>query len=118
MGYKDDIPELAAEVVELKEKCNAIILVHNYQRPEVQDRGDFVGDSLGLAQEAAKTDADRIKVASIQGGIREILIDKQLGRSTDEIVEALPETLPKGLIRHCVRRMDDVYKECGRHYLR
>ncbi|MCK5643380.1 MAG: hypothetical protein KAJ19_21400 [Gammaproteobacteria bacterium] len=66
----------------------------------------------------AKTDADRIKVASIQGGIREILMSKQLGRSTDEIVEALPEPLPKGLVRHCLRHMDDVYKECGRHYLR
>jgi quinolinate synthase len=65
MGYKDDVPKLAAEVAELKKKNNAIILVHNYQRPEVQDRGDFVGDSLGLAQEAAKTDAELIVLCGV-----------------------------------------------------
>jgi quinolinate synthase len=65
MGYKDDVPELAAEVAELKEKRNAIILVHNYQRAEVQDRGDFVGDSLGLAQEAVETDAEVIVLCGV-----------------------------------------------------
>ncbi len=48
------------KIEELKEKRNAIILAHNYQRPEVQDVADFVGDSLGLAIEASKTDADVI----------------------------------------------------------
>ncbi len=51
---------LRDEVQRLKKKRNAIILAHNYQMPEVQDIADFVGDSLGLSQQAAKTDADVI----------------------------------------------------------
>src|SRR3982074_1587469 len=52
--------ELSREILALKKKLNAVILVHNYQVPEIQDIGDFVGDSLGLSQQAAKTNADVI----------------------------------------------------------
>src|SRR5450432_1127973 len=49
-----------AEIVRLKRDLNAVILAHYYQESEIQDVADFVGDSLALAQEAAKTDADTI----------------------------------------------------------
>src|ERR1051326_285309 len=52
--------DLAEEIAELKRERNAVILAHNYQVPEVQDAADYVGDSLGLRFQAAKTDADII----------------------------------------------------------
>src|SRR3954454_25168728 len=52
--------DLGEELNRLKEQRNAVILAHNYQVPELQDVADFVGDSLGLSYQAAKTDADVI----------------------------------------------------------
>ena len=57
---KNKFDPLAAEIFTLKKQLNAVILAHNYQVPEIQDVADFVGDSLGLAQQAARTDADVI----------------------------------------------------------
>ncbi len=51
---------LAREIFALKKQLNAVILAHNYQVPEIQDVSDYVGDSLGLAQQAAATNADVI----------------------------------------------------------
>lgn len=56
---------LIKQIKELKEKKNAIILAHFYQRGEIQDIADFVGDSLALAQWAAKTDADIIVLCGV-----------------------------------------------------
>ena len=52
--------ELTEQILSLKEKRNAVILVHNYQLGEVQDIADFVGDSLDLSQNAARIDASVI----------------------------------------------------------
>jgi quinolinate synthase len=51
---------LSRDVLALKLKLNAVLLAHNYQVPEIQEVADYVGDSLGLSQQAAKTKADVI----------------------------------------------------------
>ncbi len=51
---------VAEEINALRKEKNAVILAHNYQLPDVQDIADYVGDSLGLSQQAANTDADII----------------------------------------------------------
>ncbi|HEU4681258.1 MAG TPA: quinolinate synthase, partial [Gemmatimonadales bacterium] len=56
----EQVAELQAEIRRLARARNAVVLAHNYQRPEVQDVADFVGDSLGLSRQAASTGAEVI----------------------------------------------------------
>ncbi|WP_111591679.1 quinolinate synthase NadA [Chitinophaga dinghuensis] len=65
-----DIPvdpalDLFAAIEDLKKRKNAIVLAHYYQEPDIQDIADYIGDSLGLSQQAAKTDADIIVFAGV-----------------------------------------------------
>jgi len=61
----ENIPALKAEVRALAKERDAVILAHNYQVAEVQDVADYVGDSLGLSQQAAKTDASVIAFCGV-----------------------------------------------------
>src|SRR5438309_7077348 len=56
----ENIPALQDEVRALADERGAVILAHNYQLPEIQDVASYVGDSLGLSQQAAKADAELI----------------------------------------------------------
>jgi quinolinate synthase len=106
---KDKFEPLAREIFALKKQLNAVILAHNYQVPEIQDVADFVGDSLGLAQEAAKTSADVIvfcgvhfmaETAKILNPNKIVVLpDKDAGCSLEEScpaekLEALQKTNP------------------------
>lgn len=89
---------LEDQVLALKRERKAVILAHNYQRGDVQDVADYVGDSLGLSQQAAKTDADVIvfcgvhfmaETASILCPTKKVLIpDLEAGCSLADMITA------------------------------
>jgi quinolinate synthase len=99
--------DLSQQLRELATERNAVILAHNYQVPELQDVADFVGDSLGLSYQAAKTDADVILFCGvhfmaetakiINSNKRVILPDLEAGCSLSESCppEKLAEFLKK-----------------------
>jgi quinolinate synthase len=99
--------DLEAEIVRLKKERNAIILAHYYQESEIQDVADFVGDSLQLSQEAAKTSADVILFAGVHfmaetakivnPGKKVILPDLEAGCS---LAEGCPAPLFERFLAH------------------
>jgi quinolinate synthase len=124
---KSGLNELRSELMELKKEKNVVILAHNYQRPEVQDVADFVGDSLGLSIKASQTTSDIIlfcgvdfmaETAKILNPEKKVLIPDQRSRcpmammlSVDTLLEAKQRSPDADVIMY-VNTHADVKAEC------
>ncbi|ACX51577.1 quinolinate synthetase complex, A subunit [Ammonifex degensii KC4] len=108
-----EINELKERIAALKAEKNAVILAHNYQRAEVQDVADFVGDSLELSQQAAKTNAEVIvfcgvhfmaETAAIICPEKKVLLPdlaagcRMADMVTPEDLEAVKQQFPQALV--------------------
>src|SRR5207248_964365 len=94
---KQQFDPLAREIFALKKQRNAVILAHNYQVPEIQDVADYVGDSLGLSQQAAATPADVIVFCGVHFMAETAKIlnpDKIVGLQDKEAGCSLEESCP------------------------
>src|SRR6266849_5183563 len=114
---------LAKEIFALKKQLNAVILAHNYQVPEIQDVADYVGDSLGLSQQAAGTKADVIvfcgvhfmaETAKILNPEKIVVLpDKDAGCSLEESCPA--DNLGAGVMEQAGRQMTWWRGNCYAH---
>jgi quinolinate synthase len=126
MLVKKEFKNLEEKIKDLKKKRNAVILVHNYQLPEVQDIADFRGDSLELSRTAAKTDAGVIvfcgvhfmaETASILSPEKKVIMpDKNSGCPMADMITAgdlrkLKERHPKAVVVGYVNTSAEVKTE-------
>ncbi len=125
--------DLAEEITALKRERNAIILAHNYQVPEIQDVADFVGDSLGLSFQAAKTDAEVILFCGVHfmaetakilnPGKKVILPDLDAGCSLsescppDKLAQFLAPARRQKLLRHRLHQLQRGRESALRRHL-